>query len=430
MSRGLHTEEEKEKIRLSRQKTNLRHASMDVKVYELKIVEKRLNKSQKETLDKIFLEGKRFYNFILSEKKRRELRLGDLNPIDYKQIEILDKDKKAFKYQLEVLPSHFKQTIHARMISNEKTIRALVKKGLQKSGSLKFKSELNCIPLKTGDWKFKSLRKVWIMGVKGQVLVKGTDQIPLDSEFANANLIKRADGYFLKVTAYQEKQKQETNGKEIGLDFGIKTTLTTSEGEKIDVSVGESDRLKKLQREMLRRVKGSNNRWKTIKNIRRAYQKMSNRKQDKANKIMHKLKAYDRIYMQDEQIASWHKGLFGKQVQHSCLGLVKVKLKALPQTVVLDKWIPTTQLCPKCYKKNPSPLDQRTYSCSCGYQENRDAHAAKNMIQIAKSCFENGLVPPEQREVTLMEFKASVIELTLNGKLSGRRSEKITSFKM
>ena len=89
-----------------------------------------------------------------------------------------------------------------RMISNEKTIRTLVKKGLQKHGSLKFKSDLNCIPLKGMDWKFKSARKVWLMGIKGQILVRGTEQIPNGSEFANANLIKRADGYFLKVTIY------------------------------------------------------------------------------------------------------------------------------------------------------------------------------------------------------------------------------------
>ena len=48
---------------------------------------------------------------------------------------------------------------------------------------------------------------------------------------------------------------------------------------------------------MSRRVKGSNNRYKTIKLIRREYQKLSNRKQDKANKIVSKLKSYDRIYM-------------------------------------------------------------------------------------------------------------------------------------
>ncbi len=135
------------------------------------------------------------------------------------------------------------------------------------------------------------------------------------------------------MTCYINKEnfkEQEKNGKEIGLDFGIKTSITTSEGEKLDVSVEESDRLKKLQKEMSRRVKGSNNRRKTVRLIQREYQKLSNQKEDKANKIVSKLKAYDRIAMQDEQISGWHKGLFGKQVQHSCLGLVKAKLKALP----------------------------------------------------------------------------------------------------
>ena len=136
-------------------------------------------------------------------------------------------------------------------------------------------------------------------------------------ELANANLIKRPNGYYLKVTAFINKEnfkEKPKNGKEIGLDFGIKTNLTTSEGEKIDVSVGESDRLKRLQREMFRRTKGSNNRRKTIKLIQREYLKLSNRKKDKTNKIVSKLKAYNCIVMQDEQIANWHKGWFGKQV--------------------------------------------------------------------------------------------------------------------
>lgn len=197
-----HTEEEKAKIRASKQKTALRHSSMDVKVYELKIVEKRLNKQQRKQLELLFLEGKWFYNHILSEKKKREIPLHCINPTSFKDVLKLDKDKNEVSYKLQVLPSHFKQTIHMRMISNEKTIRALVKKGLQKHGGLKFKSELQCIPLKGMDWKFKGARKVWVMGIKGQILVRGTEQIPLSSEFANANLIKRADGYFLKITTY------------------------------------------------------------------------------------------------------------------------------------------------------------------------------------------------------------------------------------
>ena len=51
---------------------------------------------------------------------------------------------------------------------------------------------------------------------------------------------------------------------------------------------------------MSRRAKGSNNRYKTIKLIQREYQKLSNRKQDKTNKIVSKLKHYKTIVIQDE----------------------------------------------------------------------------------------------------------------------------------
>ena len=195
----------------------------------------------------------------------------------------------------------------------------LVKKGLQKHGNLKFKPELTCIPLKQygTTYKFKSFNKVKIQGISGTCLVRTGNQLQIADELANANLIHKPDGYYLKVTAFINKEnwkEQEKNGKEIGLDFGIKTSITTSEGETLDASVEESERLKKLQRKLFRRVKGSNNRHKTIKLIQREYQKLSNRKQDKTNKIVHKMKAYDRIYIQDEQIANWHKGLFGKQV--------------------------------------------------------------------------------------------------------------------
>lgn len=145
---------------------------------------------------------------------------------------------------------------------------------------------------------------------------------------------------------------------------------------------------------------------------------------------MHKLKSYGRIYMQDENIAGWHKGLFGKQVQHSCLGTIKSKLMSLPNVVVLDRFIPTTKLCPRCHSiKNDMTLTDRTYVCSCGYKEDRDIHSAKNMIKIAKFCFEDGFVPMGHREVTLMEFKASIADEILSNK-PGQGSEKITSFRM
>ena len=215
------------------------------------------------------------------------------------------------------------------------------------------------------------------------------------------------------MTCYINKEnfkEKPRNGREIGLDFGIKTNITTSEGKKLDVSVEESDRLWRLQRELERRAKGSNNRHKTVRLIQREYQKLSNRKEDKANKIIGKLKHYECIVIQDEQIHSWHKGLFGKKVQHSCLGRIKAKLKALPQTVVLDRFIPTTKWCPHCGRGHEMTLDNRRYACECGYAEDRDVHSAKNMLAIKDLVFKNNLVPTEHREVTLTEFKAAVAD--------------------
>ena len=418
-NRSVCSDKKKSKIRESKRLTSLRRQDQVVKVFECKIVEKRLNNKQREELERLFLEGKWFYNHILNMKKNG-VQLRDINTTSIKTVRKLDKDQNELSEDLQCLSSQEKQAIVSRMISNEKTIKSLVKNGFQNHGQLQFKSELSCIPLKQygNTYMFKSFNKVRIAGISGTVLVRTGNQLQIADELANANLVHKPDGYYLKVTAFINKDNWKaitTNGKdcskatEIGLDFGIKTSITTSEGEKLDVSIQESDRLKTLQQELFRRVKGSKNRSKTIKLIQREYQKLSNRKQDKANKIVHQLKQYDRIYMQDEQISGWHKGLFGKKVQHSCLGTVKAKLKALPQTVVLDKWIPTTKLCPKCGKLLDLSLADRTIVCECGHVEDRDIHSAKNMIVIAKACFKDNSVPTEHREVTLTEFRASAL---------------------
>ena len=412
-NRGICNDGKKLAIKNALLSTQLRRQNQVLRCYECKIVEKRLNKRQREELEQLFLEGKWFYNHVLNLHQNGQ-KLNSINTTNIKSVDHYDKYKNLIQSELKVLSGQQKQAILTRMNQNEKTIATLVKKGHQKHGSLQFKSELSCIPLKQygTTYKFKTFNKVKIQGIHGDVLVRTGNQLQIADELANANLVKKPDGYYLKVVCFINKENwktQETNGKEIGLDFGIKTNITTSEGKKIDVSVEESERLKKLQREMFRRTKGSNNRYKTIKKIQREYQKIGNKKTDKANKVVHELKQYSTIVIQDEQIKNWHKGLFGKKVQHSCMGIIKKKLKSLPQTIVLDKYIPTTKWCPKCGKKHLIGLDERTYSCECGYQEDRDIHSANNMLNIKNLVFSKlNLVPTEHREVTLMEFKTSV----------------------
>lgn len=406
--------EKRVKIVATRNATAERRRHQTGFVFECKIVEKRLNAKQREQLQRLFVEGKWFYNYVLSIHKAGT-ELSKINSADIQEVVHRDKDGNSLTDKLTTINAQEKQAIVKRISDNERTIAQLKKRGYQKGGELHFLSEMVCIPLKQYGvtYKFKTPNKVRIGGISGTILVRTGGQLDKVDEFANANLIHRADGYFLKVTCFinnENLQQRLTNGKEIGLDFGIKTAITTSEGEKIDVCIEESERLKKLQREMFRRAKGSNNRYKTIRRLRREYQRMKHRKTDMANKIVSRLKAYDTIVMQDELVAGWHRGWFGKQVQHSCLGMVKEKLKNLCQTVVLASGIPTTKFCPKCHTVNQYiTLEDRVYHCGCGYAEDRDVHSANNMVAIMHMVLDNlKKLPTEHREVTLTEFRASI----------------------
>ena len=96
--------EKKSKIKMTKQATSLRRQHQACKVYECKIVEKRLNKRQKEELKMLFVEGKWFYNHVLSMKKNG-IRLRDINTTSIKEVKHFDKDGCEVVSQLHQLSS-------------------------------------------------------------------------------------------------------------------------------------------------------------------------------------------------------------------------------------------------------------------------------------------------------------------------------------
>ena len=125
--------------------------------------------------------------------------------------------------------------------------------------------------------------------------------------------------------------------------------------------------------------------------IRQIDLKVNARKTDKSNKIVHWLYAnYDFVYFQDEQISEWKKCRrrgYGRSVQHSCLGRIKQKLiqKEGFASFMLSKWEPTTRLCTACGSLLNMPPSKRIFACDCGVTEDRDIHAAKNILLIGSS---------------------------------------------
>ena len=283
----------------------------------------------------------------------------------------------------------------------------------KKNGKLRFRSSYDSIELNQykdthwicygpdGNDSGRYRNTVHVAGIKRPIRAFGMDRIPEAAEFANARLVKRPSGIYLMLTCYVAKHEgtAETEKKPgLGLDFGIKTTITTSEGEKIDITVREQERLKGLQKKLARQKKGSKGWYDTKQLIRREYERLANRRRAKANQAYHDIITGRKlIVMQDENIKGWHKGLFGKQVQNSALGTLKRKLQANPHVIVIDRFFPSTRMCPVCgHIHEGIALSDRVFACpACGYTEDRDVKSAKTLLLAGKH--EIACTLPEQK---------------------------------
>ena len=360
------------------------------RVFTCKIQDNKLSNDQRTDLKMIFVEGKWLYNAIIAYGDREGRSISDY---DTKSTSVIHKDKDGndVTSTYSYLPQSLRQTIHAGIKSSLRVLATMKKRGY-KVGALKFISRLESVDYKQLGVTHKILGKnrVKLQGVKGIMKVNGMDQFygNPDMEIANAKLLSKPDGYYIAFTTWTDEDKiirKHKNGRTVGVDFGIETSFTTSEGEKINAAVREQERIKRLQRKLAKQKKGSRRWWRTVRLLRIEYQKLTNRKDDLANKIIAAFTENTITVIQDEMLQHWHKGLFGKQVQHSVLGRVKAGLKDRDDVVVLCRSIPTTKLCTSCGKLNDMPLSKRTYGCECGIPEkDRDVHAAENMVWLYK----------------------------------------------
>jgi putative transposase len=358
-------------------------------VFKVKVQENKITKQQKEQLKMMFVEAKWLVNDILSWSEAEQNK-----PWDYKlrkTVQVKKNDKfetRAFSY----LSVAEQQAVHSEILSNIRTLSSLKKSG-KKVGRLKFRSEVRSINLKQAGATHRILtsKKIRIQGVSGKLTVNGLKQFYDSSyELANAKLLNTPNGYYVAFTTYYDKSdiKQDFL-PEIGIDMGCTTAITASDGTKINALVEETVRLKKLQRKLALQTKqftkNTNNSRKTLSLIKREYQSISNRKNDIANKVVHDLLQHERVYMQDEDLSGWQKSGHGKKVQHSILGRVKAKLIRHSRVVVLSRFVPTTKSCECGYLHKELKLWDRTFVCpKCGFSEDRDTHAAKNMIRYGK----------------------------------------------
>lgn len=246
------------------------------------------------------------------------------------------------------------------------------------------------IDLKNKIIKLPKLKEVSIRGYRNLDSIKG--------RIINATVTKEGTKYYASVVVEENvilSNKQEEYA--VGIDIGVKSLVTTSDG----FSYGNpkynekyEKRIKRLQKDLFLKVKGSNNYKKTKEKISEVYRKMRNARKKIAEEIVSQVTKYNDIIITEklkvkEMLRKKEKQskALRKSITNATFGLILRKLeeKCRMQNktfIQVDTYYPSSQICSRCGNKNVKMKDlrKREYKCSkCGLVIDRDINASVNI---------------------------------------------------
>ena len=205
----------------------------------------------------------------------------------------------------------------------------------------------------------------------------------------------KSGNYFLSILVdipKEELVKFTNTNQSVGIDLGVKDFVITSDGEVFENKhffKKQENKIKKLQRQMSRKVKGSNNRNKQRIRIAKAFERLTNQREAYIHHVVNCLLSdYDLICMEDLNVSGLLKNhKLAKAIQEACLYMFRQVLvdKAelnKKQVVFVDRFYPSSKACHKCgYVKNDLTLSDREWVCPmCGKHHDRDVNAAMNIL--------------------------------------------------
>lgn len=212
----------------------------------------------------------------------------------------------------------------------------------------------------------------------------------------SATLSKTKSGnFFLSILIEMEdtelKRFERTN-KQVGIDLGVKDFVIKSDGEVFENKhffKKEEKQIKKLQRQLSKKVKGSNNRKKAQVRIAKLFERITNKKDAYIHYVTNELLAnFDTIFMEDLNVQGMLRNHhLAKAIQE--IGFYKFKETLVnkatvnnKQVVFVDRYFPSSKTCSVCgYKKRDLRLSDREWVCpKCGTKHDRDINAAVNIL--------------------------------------------------
>ena len=204
----------------------------------------------------------------------------------------------------------------------------------------------------------------------------------------------RVGTYWLYViTDALMTEPYSATGESVGIDFGMETYLTLSNGEKKQSPQFLKHSLKELRtlnKSVSRKVKGSGNWWRCVRELARLYRHIANQRKDWHYKVATELcKRFDTIVTETLNLEGM-KRLWGRKVSdlafYQFVEILKFKCqKHKREFLQVGQWTPTTKPCSDCGHHNENlSLSDRQWTCpECGSHHDRDINAALNILRAA-----------------------------------------------
>ena len=186
--------------------------------------------------------------------------------------------------------------------------------------------------------------------------------------------------------SYNVSDVQKVDREVIGLDWGIKNFMTTSDGEFINYPesvLREYQRIKNLRRKLDKKIKYSNNYYELFNKIQRAYDRLEGIKCNFIDQKTTELCRNNSIAVEKIDNLIGEKSFINRQNTISPRGRFVDKLKwkceKFGSYFVEVNPAHTTQVCSKCGQLHKLSLNDRMMICDCGNIMDRDMNAAINI---------------------------------------------------
>jgi putative transposase len=232
----------------------------------------------------------------------------------------------------------------------------------------------------------------------GRLRLKEREYLPT-SEVAilSATVSEQAGHWYVSLQVEEEQTVPENSGPVVGIDLGIKTVATLSDGTVIPNPRHLKRRLKKLkrlQRVVSRRQKGGKNRKKAVRKFAKLHRQIKHHRSNTLHEVTTRLvKTKSVLVIEDLNVSGMLKNHRLAQAIGD-VGFAEFKRQLLykaawygSRVILADRWEPSSKRCSGCgWLDVDLTLTDRTFHCQqCGLMLDRDLNAAINLVHLAGS---------------------------------------------